>query len=333
MLGSQMKAYIGKRVNRNIYNESGTLIVPVSRVLTDRDIRLLARQGVTLCEQDVEAVSIVHLIESAIREVRELFEFAKQTDRIPFARVRDKVVPLILELSNHPDLNQTFRYLETYDEYVYRHSVAVALLSRLIGKVKGFDDAQLTELTIAGFLHDIGKSKVPGAILNKPGRLTEEEFRIVKEHTVFGYEILKRSEGVPDRHAYVALQHHEREDGSGYPLGLKGDGIDQFSKIVAVADVFHAMMSKRVYKSPLPLCQVLKELADNVYGSLEPGITLAFLKRIMDMLIGNRVVLTDGREGRIVMASAADPVRPVVEVDGQYIDLSAEGSIALERMI
>ncbi|MFC4598274.1 HD-GYP domain-containing protein [Cohnella hongkongensis] len=321
------------RVNRNIYNDSGTLVVPVSRVLTDRDVRLLARQGVALSEQDVEAVSIVHLIDSAIWEVREMFECAKRTERIPFARVRDKLVPLILELSNHPNLNRIFHYLEVHDEYVYRHSIGVALLSRLIGKSRGIGEPQLTELTIAGFLHDIGKSRVPAAILNKPGRLTEEEFRIVKEHTVFGFEILRQSEGVPVRHAYVALQHHEREDGSGYPFGLRGDGIDVFSKIVAVADVFHAMMSKRVYKSPLPLCQVLKELADNVYGTLEPGITLSFLKRIMDMLIGNQIVLTDGREGRIVMVSASDPVRPVVEVNGQYIDLSKEPATALERIV
>ncbi|WP_372636479.1 HD-GYP domain-containing protein [Cohnella sp.] len=333
MLAGQLKTYVGMRVNRNIYNGSGTLVVPVSRVLTDRDVNLLARQGIALSEQDVEAVSVVHLVDSAVREVRELFEYAKQTDRIPFARVREQIVPLILELSNHPNLNQIFRYLEVHDEYVYRHSVAVGILSKLIGKTKGFDDGELMELTIAGFLHDIGKSRVPGAILNKPGRLTEEEFRIVKEHTVFGYEILKKSDGVPERYAYVALQHHEREDGSGYPLGLRGGSIDVFSKIVAVADVFHAMMSKRVYKSPLPLFQVLKELADNVYGSLEPGITIAFLKRIMDMLIGNRAVLTDGREGRIVMVNAGDPVRPVVEVDGQYIDLSAERSIELDRII
>jgi len=247
--------------------------------------------------------------------------------------VRDKIVPIIIYMSNHPNLNQILLYLEVHDEYVYKHSIAVALLSRLIGKAQGLDEAQLWELTTAGFLHDIGKSQVPSAILNKPGKLTAEEFRIVKEHTVYGYEIIKRSEGISERHAYVALQHHEREDGSGYPFGLKSGEIDAFSKIVAVADVFHAMVSKRVYKDPMPLYQALKELSDNAYGSLEPAITLSFLKRIMDVLIGNQVVLSDGREGRIVMVCSQDPILPVVEIDGHYIDLSKEQGLYLEKIV
>jgi putative nucleotidyltransferase with HDIG domain len=321
------------RVNKNIYNDQGTLIVPIMRVLTDKEVQLLNRQGVTLSDQDVEPVSLVHLVESTIREVRELFMFAKQTDRIPYEDVQSKIIPVILFMSNHPNLNQILFYLEVHDEYVYRHSIAVALLSKLIGKARGLNDKQTLELMTAGFLHDIGKSRIPGAILNKPGRLSEEEFAIVKEHTLHGFEILKNSEGLPERHAYVALQHHEREDGSGYPFGLKADQIDVYSKIVAVADVFHAMVSKRVYKSPLPLYQVLKELAANVYGSLEPAITLSFLKRIMDMLIGNTVVLSDGREGKIVMVSAQDPVRPIVEVAGEYIDLSKLQDINLDKIV
>jgi HD-GYP domain-containing protein (c-di-GMP phosphodiesterase class II) len=155
----------------------------------------------------------------------------------------------------------------------------------------------------------------------------------VKKHTVFGYEMIKQSAGISERHATVALQHHEREDGSGYPFGLKGEQIDPYSKVVAVADVFHAMISRRVYKNPVPFYKVLQEMSDNVYGALEPGITLSFLKRIMDLLIGNSVVLSNGLEGRIIMVSAHDPIRPVVEVEGSYIDLSKEQEIHLERII
>ncbi|QJD85487.1 HD-GYP domain-containing protein [Cohnella herbarum] len=329
----EQRVYVGMRVNKNIYNNQGTLIVPIMRVLTDKEIELLIRQGVTLSEQDVEPAPLVHLIESTIREVRELFAFANRADRIPYEDIQDKIIPIILFMSNHPNLNQILFYLEVHDEYVYRHSIAVALLSKLIGKARGFNDEQALELMTAGFLHDIGKSRIPGAILNKPGRLTEEEFAIVKEHTLHGFEILKNSTGLPERHAYVALQHHEREDGSGYPFGLKADQIDPYSKIVAVADVFHAMVSKRVYKDPLPLYRVLMELSDNVYGTLEPASTLSFLKRIMDMLIGNAVELSDGREGKIVMVSAQDPVRPIVEVAGEYIDLSKRQDLNLDKIV
>ncbi|WP_186438365.1 HD-GYP domain-containing protein [Cohnella terricola] len=333
MMSSRQDQYVGMRVNKNIYNKRGILVVPAKRLLTSKDVGLLSQQGVFLTDHDVESVMIDHLVASAIEEVKALFKFAQQTERIPFERVRDKIVPIIIFMSNHPNLNQILLYLEVHDEYIYRHSIAVALLSRLIGKARGIDDAQLWELTASGFLHDIGKSQIPASILNKPGKLTAEEFRIVKEHTVYGYEIIKRSEGIPERHAYVALQHHEREDGSGYPFGLKSGEIDVFSKIVAVADVFHAMVSKRVYKEPMPLYQVLKELSDNVYGSLEPAITLSFIKRIMDVLIGNQVVLSDGREGKIVMVSSQDPILPVVEIDGHYIDLSKEQGLYLEKIV
>jgi putative nucleotidyltransferase with HDIG domain len=324
---------VGKRVNKNIYNDLGTLVLPILRVLTKQDIRLLSRQKVNLTDEDVEPVPILHLVDAAIKEVRDLFDDARNLGEIPFVNVRDNIIPMIMFMSNHPNLNHILRHLEVYDEYVYRHSIGVALLSKLIGKARGFDETQLLEVTTAGFLHDIGKAKIPGAILNKPGRLSDEEYELVKEHTVYGYDIIKQSAGIPERNAYVALQHHEREDGSGYPFGLKGSDIDVYSKIVAVADVFHAMVSKRVYKNPVPFFQVLKEMSDNVYGMLDPGITLSFLKRFMDVLIGNTVALSNGNEGKIVMVSAHDPVHPIVEVMGSYIDLSKEQEINLIRII
>ncbi|WP_256759350.1 HD-GYP domain-containing protein [Cohnella sp. WQ 127256] len=325
--------YLGMRVNKNIYNKQGILVIPALRALTDIDIALLSGHGIFLSDQDVEPITILDLVDSAIKEVRQVFDIAKNSDHIPFATVRDKIIPIILFMSNHPNLNQILVHLENYDEYVYRHSIGVALLSKLIGKALDFSDEQLLELMTAGFLHDIGKSKVPSAILNKPGKLTKEEYEIVKKHTLYGYDIIKSSVGIPERHAYVALQHHEREDGSGYPFGLKGHEVDGYSKIVAVADVFHAMVSKRVYKLPVPFYQVLKEMSDNAYGRLEPSITLSFLKKIMDVMIGNTVVLSNGCVGKIVRVGAHDPVQPIVEVNGSYIDLSNEHEIHLERFI
>ncbi|MCD9022069.1 HD-GYP domain-containing protein [Cohnella silvisoli] len=330
---SRQDLYMGMRVNKNIYNDLGTLVIPNFTVLTQKDITLLAQQQIALFDDDVEPVAIMHLVDSAIKEVKDLFDKARNGDQIPFMAVRDKIIPMVIFMSNHPKLNQIFIHLEQRDEYVYRHSIGVAILSKLIGKARGLDEGELFELTTAGFLHDIGKAKIPLAILNKPGKLSDEEYEMVKEHTVYGYEIIRHSSGISERYAYVALQHHEREDGSGYPFGLKGSEVDIYSKIVAVADVFHAMVSKRVYKNPVPFYKVLKEMSDNVYGALDPAITLSFLKRIMDMLIGNRVVLSDGNEGKIVMVSAHDPVHPVVEVKGNYIDLSKEQELHLERLI
>lgn len=325
--------YVGFRVNKNIYNNFGVMILPALSILTRKDIEILLQLNIVLKEDDVEHVSIQHLVNSSIKEIKEAFEKVRNTGQIPFDYLQERIIPIVTDMSRHPDLKHILTHLEQHDEYTYRHSIGVALISRLIGKAKGLHAQELLELTSAAFLHDIGKAKIPDEIINKPGKLTPEEFTQVKNHTIFGYELIKRTSGISHRQALVALQHHEREDGSGYPYGLKGDDIDPHSKIIAVADVFHAMISKRVYKNPVPFYKVLQEMSENAYGTLEPSTTLCFLKRIMDMLIGNSVVLSNGYEGKIIMISSNDPVHPLVEVNGRYIDLSKDHSVYLERIV
>ncbi|MGG1518507.1 HD-GYP domain-containing protein [Paenibacillus oryzisoli] len=325
--------YVGFRVNKNIYNSLGVLVLPALSNLTRKDIEMLLQQKITLNEDDVEHVSIQHLVHSSIQEIKIVFDKVRTTEQIPFDHLQERIIPIVTDMSMHPELQHILTHLEQHDEYTYRHSIGVALISRLIGKAKGLDEQELRELTTAAFLHDIGKVKIPNGIINKPEKLTDEEFAQIKNHTVYGYELIKCTTGIPYRQALVALQHHEREDGSGYPYGLKGDDIDPHSKIIAVADVFHAMISKRVYKNPVPFYRVLREMSANAYGALEASTTLCFIKRIMDMLIGSKVILSNGYEAKIIMVSSDDPVHPLVEVNGRYIDLSKNQSIHLERIV
>jgi HD-GYP domain-containing protein (c-di-GMP phosphodiesterase class II) len=320
-------------VNRNIYNKSGTLIIPEQEILTQRDIELLAYHSIDLEAEDLDHIALRPLIDSAISEVKDYFRKVRHSNQIPYTDVREKIIPLIIQLSSQSNLSEVFKYMESHDEYTYRHSISVSLIARLIGGAKGFNEQAQVELTMAGFLHDIGKVRVPDPILNKPGKLTKEEFEQVKQHTIYGFDIIRNSPGIPYRHALVALQHHEREDGSGYPYGLKSREIDEYSKIVAVADVFHAMISRRVYKEPVPFYKVLKEMSENAYGLLEPRTTLCFVKKIMDMLIGNRVRLSNGMEGKIILIHAIHPVKPLVEVNGKYLDLSKDSSIYIDQIL
>jgi HD-GYP domain-containing protein (c-di-GMP phosphodiesterase class II) len=325
--------YVGMRLNKNLYSPIGTLIVPSGSILTSKEVELLLQQKILLRDEDVDDVSISHLVDTAILEVKDIFHIARSADQIPFGAIREKIIPIVKLMSNHPDFTHILTHLMRHEEYVYQHSVGVALLSKIIGVTCGYKDNQLIDLITSGFLHDIGKSKIPSDILNKPGRLTKEEYECIQKHTTYGYDLIRQSPGFAEQHAIVALQHHEREDGSGYPLGLKGTEISPNSKIVAVADVFHAMISKRVYKDSVPFYQVLREMSQFAYGALEPGITLRFMKRIMDLLIGNSVLLSNGQEGKIIMVSAHDPVNPLIEVNGTYIDLSLEKSITLEQLL
>ncbi len=326
-------SYVGFRVNKNMYNSRGVLVLPAQTVLTGKDIEMLLQQNILLEEDDVEQVSIQNLVNASIKEIKAVFEKVRNTNQIPFDFLRDRILPIIDDMSRHPHLKQILDHLERHDEYTYRHSIGVALISRFIGKAKGLHNEELQELTSAAFLHDIGKVKIPDEILNKPGKLSDEEFAQVKKHTVYGYDMISQTSGIPPRQAKVALQHHEREDGSGYPYGLKGDDIDPYSKMIAVADVFHAMISKRVYKDAVPIFKVLREMSENAYGRLEPSTTLCFLKRIMETMIGNDVVLSNGSQGKIIMVKADDPVHPLVEVKGTYIDLSKDHSVYLKSIV
>jgi len=182
-------------------------------------------------------------------------------------------------------------------------------------------------------LHDVGKMLIPEAILNKAGKLTAEEFAMMQKHTVYGYEILKATVGVTHRQALVALQHHERINGSGYPSGIKKDDIDLFSRIVSVADVFHAMTSNRVYQNHFPFYRVLSEMERDMYSGLDPAITMLFIEKTMNALIGDSVLLTDGREGTIITVPKNDPTRPLIQVGDNFVDLSKDLSLQIKQIV
>jgi HD-GYP domain-containing protein (c-di-GMP phosphodiesterase class II) len=247
--------------------------------------------------------------------------------------VRNEVIPFIQQVSEKNDFYGVLAALQTKDDYTYRHNVAVGIISTLLGKWLKLKSEDLSMLTIAATLHDIGKMRIPDELLTRPGPLTDEEFQLMKRHTTYGYEMIRDTIGTNHLQALVALQHHERMDGSGYPFGVLGNRITDFSKIVAVADVFHAMTSDRYYRKASPLYEVLLQMEENVFGKLDPYICRVFINKLMQSMIGNEVELTDGRTGKIIMILATDPLRPLVNIDDDFIDLSKHRSIGIMRVI
>ncbi|NMO95048.1 HD-GYP domain-containing protein [Paenibacillus lemnae] len=323
-----LSAHIGYRLKQNVYSKD-ILLLPACSILTARNIELLLANHVHICDEDIEPTQAVHMVDQAVEELKAAFVLARCTLQVPIARIRSSITPLIVDLNDSPDIRTLFYRMEQSDEYTYRHSIGVALLSRLIGKELGLKHAQLNELTEAALLHDIGKVMIPEEIINKPGRLTDMEMREMQQHTIYGYEMLKRTPEISSAQAMAALQHHEREDGKGYPFKLRSEEIDFYSKIVAAADVFHAMVSKRPYKNPAPVYRVLKEMTEHAYGMLDPRVTLKFVKRIMDMMIGNQVLLSNGCSGKVIMIHPQHPIRPLIQVNGHYIDLDKERAIEM----
>lgn len=202
-----------------------------------------------------------------------------------------------------------------------------------MGKWMGMSEAELSLLSLASTMHDVGKVRISEEILLKPGKLTDEEFEEMKRHTIYGYEILKETEGLHASVPLVALQHHERIDGSGYPYRMSIFKVDPLSRIVAVADVFHAMSSKRPYHEPMPFHEVVSRMREGSFGELDPHVVTVFLNRMIRYLVGRKVTLTDGRDAVVVLLNAHDDLHPLVRlVDGSFLDLSKERLVHIQSV-
>ncbi len=207
------------------------------------------------------------------------------------------------------------------NDSTYAHSLNVALISRMIGIWLDFSNADLDTLTLAGLLHDIGKTRIPDEILNKQSKLTDEEFALVRQHPQLGYDILKK-QPLDSHIKKAALMHHERCDGSGYPLGLTQDEIDDYAFIIAIADVYDAMTAARSYREPLCPFQVITEFEKDGLQKYKPKYILTFLERIATAYQNNRVMLDNGQTAKIILLNRNHLSKPLVQLDdGTYLDL------------
>ncbi|WP_438491718.1 HD-GYP domain-containing protein [Paenibacillus sp. IHBB 3054] len=338
-MNNSNEQYIGKQLVENLFNHNGVFVLPALTLLSSDHIRLISQHKIFLEPHDVVQVDSAAFYQIAVDEctsaMESIFEQLRfnKSKRLPMIELRNEVIPFIQRVSEKNDFYGILAALQSKDDYTYRHNVAVGILSTLLGKWLKLKPEELSMLTIAATLHDIGKIMIPAEILSKPGPLNEEELAMMKKHTTIGYEMIRDTVGTNHMQALVALQHHERMDGSGYPFGVLGHRITDFSKIVAVVDIFHAMTSDRYYRKASPLYEVLRQMEDNVYGKLDPYICSVFINKLMQSMIGNEVVLSDGRVGKIIMILAHDPLRPLVNIDEDFIDLSRHRDLGIMRVI
>lgn len=247
--------------------------------------------------------------------------------------VDKSVTPLIDEVLSHNNVLGRLRQIETGDAYTFNHSMGVSILSTMIGKWMNYSPSDLNRLATAAMLHDVGKGKIPLEILNKPGPLTAEEFETMKKHAVYGYEMIKGTEGMDHDICSGILQHHERMDGSGYPFGIKGDRIHEFARIIAIADIFDAMTSNRVYKTKQSPFKVAEILAEGSFASLDPYIANVFLSNISKFYVGNIVKLSTGEVGEIILLNQQMATKPLVKIENGFIDLLKHKEIEIIDVI
>lgn len=223
-----------------------------------------------------------------------------------------------------------------YDDVTYVHSVNVALLSNMIGRIvyPDISDEELKVLTLAGLLHDIGKIMVPDNIIQKKGRLTLPEYNLVKTHVLFGNNILKGIDNLDPRIAEVAMRHHERCDGTGYPGGYKREQIEPFARIVAIADTYDAMTSDRAYRAAICPFDVIEMFEREGIVKYDVEFLLPFLEKAVQAYMNTNVRLSTNQIGKVIMINKNEFSKPVVQVGDEFYDLSKEtNDIVIDKVL
>ena len=225
-----------------------------------------------------------------------------------------KIVESIIEqLLSRREIVLTLSQLRSIDDYTYEHSVNVSVLSLIVGIDMSLGKESLDNLGTGAMLHDIGKAVIPDSVLKKPSKLTGSEFGEIKKHTEYGYEILSKI-NLPEEAACIALHHHEKYDGSGYPMKLKGDEIPLFSRIVAIADVYDAISSDRVYKRKFSPDKVYRQIAQLGGTHFDPGIMEKFVSHLALYPNGSGVILNTNHKGIVISQNKLLPQSPVVRI-------------------
>jgi putative nucleotidyltransferase with HDIG domain len=236
------------------------------------------------------------------------------------------------EINKHTNIFSYLCRLQAKDDTLYTHSMNVSIYGNIFAKWLRLNETDVMNLTIAGMLHDIGKTMIDDAILNKEGKLTDDEFKIIKNHTILGYKMISQSTldyGIKQ----AVLMHHERINGYGYPLGIHWDNVHNYSKIIGIVDIYDAMTADRPYHKAYHPFFVIRMFEEECYGVLDTGYLYTFLQHIANNYLGERVLLSTGEEGQIVFINSQSPSRPLIKTKDMIYNLLERNDITIREFI
>ena len=318
---------LGMTIAEDVY-KGEQLLIPKGTVINNEVMNILRYSSV---------VSIaVYGKDASVKTVSEPISVPTHSEKLRqsehFQKFEQSAEEIMEGQTNTYELMDILSNIRYFDDATYAHSLNVALLANIFGRWLHYDEDQLKILTVAGLLHDIGKVLIPAEIIKKPGRLTKEEFDIIKQHPYKGYRLVQ-SKKVDENIAQVALMHHEKCDGSGYPIGLKGPKINELAKLITIVDIYEAMTANRCYHQGICPFDVIRMYEDDGYVRYDPKYLVPFLQGISDTYLHNTVLLNDGRQGEIILTNKTRASRPGLLVHGEYVDLSFHPALQIVSIL
>jgi len=353
----------GSFLARTLYDADGRILLAKGVRLTDKMLKKIEMMGYfslyindEYSDNEIEDIIKPELRQKAVKVLKDSFtdivEYNEYINKSPckvqksydlimskhrhIENLSNIVNSIVDEMLSRKNVLVNLVDIKNMDNYTYEHSVNVIILSLVVGMGLNMDKVKLYNLAMGAMLHDIGKVFVPREILLKNGKLTDEEFAVIKQHPLKGYEYLKDNTDITALSRIIILQHHEKIDGTGYPEGIKGNKMHEFAKIASIADVYDALTSDRPYRRALSPNEAIEFIMGNADRHFDFNMVNEFVRKIVPYPAGTMVNLSNGCVGVVEEVVENYPLRPRVRIvnkgnsQGGYIDLMRENNIVIQ---
>ena len=338
----------GQILAKPLYNDTGGLLIAKDIPLTQKNIEKIKELGFScvFINDEYTKDEIIEVIKPTL--IKDVMNISTKMLSLSSYNANKKTENYLYELKNIIDeiLDEIFSIDEIlyslidtlrFDDYTYKHSVNVMILSLMIGKKHGLNRIQLKKLAIGSLFHDVGKMFIPKEILNKKGKLTEQEFETIKKHPKLGFDFLKEIPTLSATERIVALEHHERFDGKGYPYEKKDKQIHLYSKIVSICDVFEALISDRPYRKAVPVNEAREYILGGGGSLFDIEVVKTFSETINPFPIGTLVELSNGKKAKVIGVNKEFLQSPIVIIyddNNKYkVNLKNKTNITIKNII
>ncbi|WP_244272649.1 HD-GYP domain-containing protein [Natronincola peptidivorans] len=352
---SIMDVEVGMIVAREILNNRGVVLIPRGFVINDPEhfVDMLSQHSVftvliqkpseSSIDEDIvteeetspTALKIVNFVknfDSKRASLKKEFEKIINGDNLHEDDLVNKIQETLEVFKEDINIFQLMQKIKDLDDITYAHAHNVTLIAYSIGKWLDLKPQDLKDLSLAALLIDIGKIQIPTVLLNKKASLTNDEWLELQKHVVFSYDLIKHYDFIAERVKQAVLLHHEKIDGSGYPMGITGDKIPLFARIISIADIYSALTAKRAYRDKKTPFEAIKIMETQFIGKLDTNILYMFLNRIGDYFVGQMVRLNNGETGEIVFIPKRNIYRPILKLSGSdtLLDLNSPENSGVE---